>query len=431
MGVIIFDDVPSSLYGIEVSSPPRYSVPEEDVDFKHIAGRSGDFINRWKSFKNITVEYSISFLKTAPYMLGDVNMDGSITVADSSKLGRYIVGLENGFSDLQRLLADFNKDGLINDSDTQGILEYLAGMRSDVSVYEFTVTQLSSVISQWLHPYYTDDEISKYVSQYATSGIFKMSKDGYFRLMDDYDPLFYRKAVCKDAMEFINVYDEGAAGTIKFVCTPQKWYNSGEVWYSGENASETLGKRFDNPSKYPARPIIRISAPYSGTGVITIKNTFENPFDTNRIGYGAIGSLMITEGSDNLVLGMATKTVQFTSLEFADLSEFSTSSSYGKGDFCSHDNTIWRFLKNKPAGAWDETYVEAFYNIYIDFETGKAYTVARDGTISSYNDNINTKITYDTGTLTYRNNYVKVEITGSNSNVINPKFELLPRWWTI
>jgi len=38
--------------------------------------------------------------------------------------------------------------------------------------------------------------------------------------------------------------------------------------------------------------------------------------------------------------------------------EFSTSNSYGVGDYVKYGNRIYRFFESKPAGAWNGGYVE-------------------------------------------------------------------------
>ena len=60
MGVIIFNGIPSTNYGIHVETPPVYATPERDSEVVHIPGRNGDLVIDNGSYKNVTRKYSIS-----------------------------------------------------------------------------------------------------------------------------------------------------------------------------------------------------------------------------------------------------------------------------------------------------------------------------------------------------------------------------------
>ena len=60
MGVIIFNGIPSTNYGIHVETPPGYATPERDYEVVHIPGRNGDLVIDNGSYKNVTRKYSIS-----------------------------------------------------------------------------------------------------------------------------------------------------------------------------------------------------------------------------------------------------------------------------------------------------------------------------------------------------------------------------------
>ena len=60
MGVIIFNGIPSTNYGIHVEAPPVYATPERDYEVVHIPGRNGDLVIDNGSYKNVTRKYSIS-----------------------------------------------------------------------------------------------------------------------------------------------------------------------------------------------------------------------------------------------------------------------------------------------------------------------------------------------------------------------------------
>lgn len=60
MGVIIFNGVPSTDYGIHVEKPPAYTIPERDYEIIHIPGRNGDVVIDKGSYKNVVRTYDIS-----------------------------------------------------------------------------------------------------------------------------------------------------------------------------------------------------------------------------------------------------------------------------------------------------------------------------------------------------------------------------------
>ncbi len=60
MGVIIFNGIPSTNYGIHVEKPPVYTTPERDYEVVHIPGRNGDLVIDNGSYQNVTRKYDIS-----------------------------------------------------------------------------------------------------------------------------------------------------------------------------------------------------------------------------------------------------------------------------------------------------------------------------------------------------------------------------------
>ena len=60
---------------------------------------------------------SIQFVATgSEYQLGDVNLDGTVSVTDATEILKYNVELV-AFTDEQKELADFDKNGIINVAD--------------------------------------------------------------------------------------------------------------------------------------------------------------------------------------------------------------------------------------------------------------------------------------------------------------------------
>lgn len=60
MGVIIFNDISSRDYDIQVEKLPDYEIPEKDYDIIHVPGRNGDVIIDKGSYKNTLRRYQLS-----------------------------------------------------------------------------------------------------------------------------------------------------------------------------------------------------------------------------------------------------------------------------------------------------------------------------------------------------------------------------------
>lgn len=60
MGVIIFNDISSRDYDIQVEKLPDYETPEKDYDIIHVPGRNGDVIIDKGSYKNTLRRYQLS-----------------------------------------------------------------------------------------------------------------------------------------------------------------------------------------------------------------------------------------------------------------------------------------------------------------------------------------------------------------------------------
>lgn len=60
MGVIIFNDISSKDYDIQVEKLPDYETPEKDYDIIHVPGRNGDLIIDKGSYKNTLRRYQLS-----------------------------------------------------------------------------------------------------------------------------------------------------------------------------------------------------------------------------------------------------------------------------------------------------------------------------------------------------------------------------------
>lgn len=60
MGVIIFNNIPSTEPGFEVEIPPDYEVAERNYDIVQVPGRNGDVVIDLDSYKNVDRKYQIS-----------------------------------------------------------------------------------------------------------------------------------------------------------------------------------------------------------------------------------------------------------------------------------------------------------------------------------------------------------------------------------
>lgn len=61
MGVILFNGVPSSKYGIQVEHPPKYTYPERDYTIYNIPGSNKQYVLDNGLYKPVTRSYDISF----------------------------------------------------------------------------------------------------------------------------------------------------------------------------------------------------------------------------------------------------------------------------------------------------------------------------------------------------------------------------------
>lgn len=60
MGIIVFNNIPSTSVGIEVSTFPQYTLPEKEYETVHIPGKSGDLVIDTGSYKNVTRSYQVN-----------------------------------------------------------------------------------------------------------------------------------------------------------------------------------------------------------------------------------------------------------------------------------------------------------------------------------------------------------------------------------
>lgn len=88
-------------------------------------------INRTGSNRGYVFYYS----STVDYVMGDSNLDNTITAADGRLALRYTADLET-FTDRQQVLSDVDGDGNVSAADARNILNYSAGNLTKFPLYE-------------------------------------------------------------------------------------------------------------------------------------------------------------------------------------------------------------------------------------------------------------------------------------------------------
>ena len=92
------------------------------------------------------------------------------------------------------------------------------------------------------------------------------SADGYRRLEDTYDSLYYRQAVYVESTPFTNVHNKAAIVKLTFSCKPQRFLKSGET-------ETTVSSSISNSTKFTARPKITVTKSGSGAAAFTFGGT--------------------------------------------------------------------------------------------------------------------------------------------------------------
>lgn len=101
---------------------------------------------------------------------------------------------------------------------------------------------LANQISEWLH-----------------------SANGYARLEDTYEPLYFRQAFYMEDGSVANILGQGGKATIKFVCKPQRYLRSGE-----QSIAATKETTIGNPTGFTAKPLFVVEG--TGSGTLTVGN---------------------------------------------------------------------------------------------------------------------------------------------------------------
>ena len=101
-----------TVYPSELTTPGDYGVYVSSTNQAYKKVASFQVTDSWKE---------------APYILGDVNMDGTITTYDASLILQRVAGSIE-FTESQKNAADVDKSGAINTYDASRVLQYVAGI---------------------------------------------------------------------------------------------------------------------------------------------------------------------------------------------------------------------------------------------------------------------------------------------------------------
>ena len=114
-----------------------------------------------------------------------------------------------------------------------------------------------------------------------------LGNPGYQRLEDSYEPMVYRRARFDGGTEFTNMFNEYGAGTLTFICAPQRFLKSGEFPIE----IKIKYTKIKNPTAFEARPFIRLY----GDGTCYLK------FNTTQV--------MITEVSEYVDIDVEARSI--------------------------------------------------------------------------------------------------------------------------
>lgn len=131
MGVVIFNNVPSTDVGFHVETPPSYEFPERDYEIIHIPGRNGDVVIDKGTYANVSKSYNISFgcpfrnfsyfsMKIAEW-LGSAS--GYCRLEDTYEPEHYRVAIYKESSYIQNILENAGRATLVFDCKPQRFLK--------------------------------------------------------------------------------------------------------------------------------------------------------------------------------------------------------------------------------------------------------------------------------------------------------------------
>lgn len=120
-------------YTVKIPVTAEYVMGDIDTVTAKVNGNDAEFVDERKSGKFYAYYVVYTFEATGTteepdFVLGDVNLDGKITIDDATLIQKYLAGVQEFDDEAQSLAADVNGSGDISIDDTTLIQKYIAGL---------------------------------------------------------------------------------------------------------------------------------------------------------------------------------------------------------------------------------------------------------------------------------------------------------------
>lgn len=120
-------------YTVKIPVTAEYVMGDIDTVTAKVNGKDAEFVAERKSGKFYAYYVVYTFEATGAteepdFVLGDVNLDGKITIDDATLIQKYLAGMEDFDDTVQLLAADVDGNGNITIDDATIIQKYLAGL---------------------------------------------------------------------------------------------------------------------------------------------------------------------------------------------------------------------------------------------------------------------------------------------------------------
>ncbi len=114
-------------YTVKIPVKAEYQWGDTSTVTAKVNGKDAKFIAEYKGGKQYAYYVEYTFDATKSFIIGDVNSDGQVTIADATDIQKHIAGLIT-LSDTQKAAADVNGDGQVTIADATDIQKYIAGL---------------------------------------------------------------------------------------------------------------------------------------------------------------------------------------------------------------------------------------------------------------------------------------------------------------
>lgn len=101
-----------------------------------------------------------------------------------------------------------------------------------------------------------------------------LKPNGYSRLEDSYEPLYYRMAAFNNNGSLTNLYDVATTLEVSFNCKPQRYLKSGDEAIEINSSGEWV--KIVNPTSYPSFPKISLTFSRASTCTVYFKDDDNN-----------------------------------------------------------------------------------------------------------------------------------------------------------